>query len=124
MQKRIKLSKGSELLLIPAECLMYVSSEGNYSHIITTDGRKRLVSYQLGQIEDIISEQLGDEGTRFLRIGRCLIINTDYIHVIDANRQLLVLSDFKGNYHELSASRDVLVKVRAYIESIESCCYE
>ena len=119
MPKRIIISKGSELLRVPSDCLMYVSSDGNYSNVVTTDGRARLVTYQLGQIEDAINEQLGDEGMTFLRLGRRLIINTEYIYLVDIAKQTLLLSDFHGNVHELSASKEVLTKLKAYIESIE-----
>lgn len=119
MSKRIIISKGTELLRVPADCLMYVSSDGNYSNVVTSDGRSRLVTYQLGQIEDAISDQLGDEGMTFLRLGRGLIINTEYIYLVDIAKQSLLLSDFHGSFHELSASKEVLTKLKAYIESIE-----
>ncbi len=119
MSKKILIAKGTELMIVPADCLMYVSSDGNYSNVVTSDGRRRLVTYQLGQIEDAINEQLGDDGMTFLRLGRSLIINTDYIYLIDVAKQELILSDFKGSYHELSASKEVLAKLKAYIESME-----
>ena len=119
MAKKIIISKGGELVRVPADCLMYVSSEGNYSNVVTSDGRSRLVTYQLGQVEDAINDQLGDEGMTFLRLGRSLIINTEYISVVDVTKQVLILSDFHGSFHELSASKEVLAKLKAYIESIE-----
>ena len=99
MAKKIIISKGSELVRVPADCLMYVSSEGNYSNVVTSDGRSRLVTYQLGQIEDAINDQLGDEGMTFLRLGRSLIINTEYIYLVDVTKQVLILSDFHGSFH-------------------------
>ncbi len=116
--KHIVLSRGTELLRVRADRLVYVESEGNYSHVVTLDGRKRLVSFQLGQIEDLIGDQLGDavEG-RFLRLGRGLIVNLDYVYFIDVARQQLVLSDCAGCYHELSASREVLQKLKLYLEN-------
>lgn len=116
--KHIVISKGTELLRVPVSRLMYISSDGNYSHVVTQDGKERLVSLQLGQIEDIIGDQLGDTGGNFLRLGRGLIINTDYIYLIDVARQQLILSDCAGSWHELSASREVLVKLKAYVESL------
>ena len=65
-----------------------------------------------------IGEQLGEKGSHFLRIGRSLIINIDYIYLIDVSKQQLVLSDCAGCYHELSASREVLIKLKAYMESL------
>ena len=119
MAKRIIISKGTELVRVPADCLMYVSSDGNYSNLVTSDGRSRIVTFQLGQIEDVINDQLGDDGMIFLRLGRSLIINTEYIYLVDVAKQLLILSDFHGSFHELSASKEVLAKLKAYIESIK-----
>ena len=114
----IIISKGTEFLRIPQAKLVYISSEGNYSNVVTADNRQRLVAFQLGQIEDMIGEQLGDQGSNFLRIGRKLIINTDYLYSIDITLQQLILSDCAGCYHELTASREVLIKLKAYIESL------
>ena len=115
MAKRIIISKGTELVRVPADCLMYVSSDGNYSNLVTSDGRSRIVTFQLGQIEDVINDKLGDDGMIFLRLGRSLIINTEYIYLVDVAKQLLILSDFHGSFHELSASKEVLAKIKAYI---------
>lgn len=97
---------------------MYISSDGNYSNVVTLDGRSQLFCLQLGQIEDVIGDQLGETGGNFLRLGRSLIINTDYIYFIDVAKQQLVLSDCKGSCHELTASREVLTKLKAYMESL------
>ena len=117
MQKYIIISKGTELLRIPADSLMFVSSDGNYSNITTEDGRSRLVTLQLGQIEDILQDQLSNAESNFLRLGRSLIINTNYIYFIDTSKQELILSNCKGSYHVLTASREVLIKLKAYIET-------
>ena len=117
MKRYIIISKGTELLRIPADSLMFVSSDGNYSNIITEDGRTRLVTLQLGQIEDILQEQLSNAESNFLRLGRSLIINTDYIYFIDTSKQELILSNCKGSYHVLTASREVLIKLKAYMET-------
>lgn len=116
--KHIVISKGTELLRVPSDRLMYISSEGNYSNVVTLDGRSQLFCLQLGQIEDIIGDQLGETGGNFLRLGRSLIINTDYIYFIDVAKQQLILSDCKGSCHELTASREVLTKLKAYMESL------
>ena len=116
--KHIVISKGTELLRVPVDRLMYISSDGNYSNVFTSDGRCHLVSMQLGQIEDLIASQIGDSADNLMRLGRSLIINIDYIYLIDTARQQLILSDCAGSSHELTASREVLIKLKAYIESL------
>ncbi|MBR0532373.1 MAG: LytTR family transcriptional regulator DNA-binding domain-containing protein [Bacteroidales bacterium] len=117
MEKQIVISKGTELFQIPARRLVYISSDGNYSNAVTQDGRSLLLSYQLGQLEDIIADQLGETGFDFVRLGRKLIVNMDFVHYVDVAKQQLILSDCAGCRHELSASREVLVKLKAYIEA-------
>lgn len=117
MGKYIIISRGTELLRIPADKLMFVSSDGNYSNITTEDGKTKLVTLQLGQIEDILQDQLSNAEGNILRLGRSLIINTNYIYFIDVAKQQLILSNCQGSYHTLSASKEVLNKLKIYIES-------
>lgn len=116
VNKVIVISKGTELLRVPADRLVYVEADGNYSNVVTQDNKVAMVSFQLGQIEDLIGDQLGDAGGNFLRLGRGLIINQDFVYSIDVAKQRLILSDCIGCYHELSASREVLTKLKAYID--------
>ena len=59
LSKKIIISKGTELLRIPADRLVYISADGNYSDVVTQDNRKTMVSLQLGQIEDLIGGGAG-----------------------------------------------------------------
>ena len=121
MKQFILISTGAELLRIPADNLVYVEAYGNSSFVATMDGRKTPVSMQLGKIEDIMAAQLGDAGSNFIRLGRSLVINADYIFSIDTTLKTLVLSDGKRFSYELSASREALVKFKKYIEEVTLC---
>ena len=119
MNKLIVISTGTELLRIPADRLVYISADGNYSDVVTQDNRKTMVSMQLGQIEDLIAEQLGAEGENFGRVGRGLVINMDYVFSIEisSRAQRVILSDCHGCYHSLSASREALTKLKIFLEA-------
>lgn len=112
------ISRGTEMLCVPVDRLVYISSDGNYSTVITRDNRRQTVSYQLGQVEDLIDGQLGDSASRFTRVGRGLIVNVDFVYFIDISKQRLILSDCLNCYYELSASREVLIKLKAYKEAL------
>jgi DNA-binding LytR/AlgR family response regulator len=114
------ISKGTEMLCVPVDRLVYFSADGNYTTVVTQDNRQQTVSFQLGQIEDLIDDQLGDAGSRFTRLGRGLIVNVDFVHFIDISKQRLVLSDCLACYHELTASREVLIKLKAYKEALRA----
>ena len=119
MTKFIVISTSTELLRIPSDRLMFVTSEGNYAKIVTQDGHQHLVAYQLGQIEDKICDQLGEDETPFIRIGRSLIVNRDYIYLIDVSEQTIVISDCLKQYHKLTASRKALIEIKVLLENTE-----
>ena len=118
MSPVIVISKGTELLRVPSARLVYISADENYYNIVNPDNRSRMVSFQLGQIEDLIGDQLGDSGNNFIRLGRGLIINSDFVYSIDIAKQKLILSDCLNCYHELSASHEVLIKLKAYLDAL------
>ena len=115
VDKVIVISRGTELLRVPACRLVYISPDGNYSNVVTQDNRKQIVSFQLGQIEDLIRDQLDVDENNFIRLGRGLIINLDFVYSIDISKQKIILSDCLNCYHELSASKEVLTKLKSYL---------
>lgn len=117
MANHIVISKGAELLRIPADKLMYVQADGNYSIIVTKDGKQKTVTIQLGVIMDTLFNTLDESSQQFLRIGRTLIINMDYLFCINTQKKKLVISDCEGFYKELEASKEVLVKLKEHVES-------
>lgn len=113
------ISKGTEYIRIPANQLVYISADGNYSEIMTHDNRKRIVTIQIGQLADMITNQLQEGGEVFVRIGRSLIINRDFLHSIDIAKHQIILSDCCDCYYELKAPREALAGFKAYIEEVD-----
>lgn len=72
MKKHLIISTSLDLVRIAPECIVCIASDGNYSTLVQWDGEVRMVSYQLGQIEKMISDQLGTDGNIFIRIGKSL----------------------------------------------------
>lgn len=114
----LTISKGTEMLRVPLDQLMYIESDGNYSYVVTRDGRRAMVTCQLGQIEDMLNRQFNDSVMEeIVRLGRGLIVNCRYVYLIDTAKQKLVLSDCMGSYYELTASKTVLVQLKALMEN-------
>ena len=116
MKKHLIISTSVDLVRIAPERIVYLSSDGNYSSLIQTDGEVRMLSYQLGQIEKMISSQLGSDGNIFIRIGRSLIINRSYIYYINIVRQKLTLSDVASFNHTVTASKEALKQLKELLE--------
>lgn len=112
----IVISTATDLLRIRTSELLYIQSDGNYSTLILSCGEARVVTFQLGQIEKMLDAQLSENDNNFIRIGRSLIINQNYIFYINLTKQQIVLSDRNEGRHTLNASREALVKLKEFIE--------
>ena len=110
------ISTSTELVRIAPEKIVYITSDGNYSTLVQADGEMRMLSYQLGQIEEMIARQLGRDSEMFVRIGRGHIINRSFICHINVPRQKLVLSDVATFNHSITASKEALKSLKELIE--------
>ena len=116
MKKQLIISTSIDLVRIAPDKIVYIASDGNYSTLVQTDNEVRMLSYQLGQIEKMISTQLGSEGNIFIRIGKSLIINRSYIYYINIAKQKLILSDADRFSHTVTASKDALKRLKEILD--------
>ncbi len=106
----------SEILRIPSDALVYVTADGNYSVMTLADGNDYLLTMQLGHVERHIAEMLSGEDNRFIRIGKSLIVNRQFITLINPQRQKMVLSDCRTFSHEVTASKEALRALKDLLE--------
>ena len=116
MKKQLVISTSLDLVRIASDRIVYIASDGNYSTLVQTDNEVRMISYQLGQIEKMISSQLGSDGNSFIRIGKSLIINRSYIYYINIPKQKLILSDVASFNHTVTASKEALKQLKELLE--------
>lgn len=116
MKKQLIISTSIDLVRVAPDKIVYIASDGNYSTLVQTDNEVRMLSYQLGQIEKMISSQLGNEGNIFIRIGKSLIINRSYVYYINVPKQKLILSDVATFNHSVTASKDALKQLKELLE--------
>jgi DNA-binding LytR/AlgR family response regulator len=81
---RIKVNTRTGVVFINPATILYCRAEGNYTTICTGD-KEYLCSLNLGKLH----EQLPEIG--FLRIGRSLIINFEYITLLDRKKSTITL---------------------------------
>ncbi len=115
-KRHLIISTANDMVRIAAEKIVYVSSDGNYCNLVQTDNESRLLTFQLGQIESMIHDQLGAKDNPFIRIGRSLIINRNYIYYINLQNQRLILSDNDRFTYTVSASKEALKQLKELIE--------
>lgn len=116
LKKFLIISTATDLVRIAPEKIVFISSDGNYCNLVQADNETRLLTFQLGQIENMIRDQLGTEGNLFIRIGRGLIINRNYIYYINVQSQKLILSDVTRFTFTVSASKEALKQLKDLIE--------
>ena len=113
---RLVFNTSTEVPRVPADAVVFVTADGNYSALTTADGEDFVLTMQLGQIEKRLAEMLDDNDNRFIRIGKSLIVNRDYITFINPTRQKLLLSDCRTFRQEVSAFKAALRALKEYVE--------
>lgn len=116
MEKRIVFSTSTEMVSVAADTVVYFTADGNYSAINMADRGRFMLTMQLGQVERRIAERATAGDNRFIRIGKSLIVNRDFITYINPQRQKLVLSDGRTFRHEVSASKEALKALKELLE--------
>ncbi len=117
--KVIIISNTNELLRLKPERVVYIESDGNYSTMVLHDKTEHIFTMNLAHCQELIEQQMGKEAERFIRIGKQLIINKDYIFKVNVNKQQLIMSDMALNQaFTLSASKEALRQLKTYLESI------
>ncbi len=116
--KELIISNSNELVRVKPERVVYVESDGNYSTMVLHDKTEHVFTMNLAHCQELIERQLGKEAETFIRIGKQLIINREYIFKINVNKQTLVMSDMALNQaFTLQASKEALKQLKAYMES-------
>ena len=116
--KVIIISNANELVRVKPERVVYVESDGNYSTMVLHDKTEHMFTMNLAHCQMLLEKQLGKEAETFIRIGKQLIINRAYIFKINVSRQTLIMSDMALNQaFTLSASKEALKQLKAYLES-------
>ena len=113
------ISNANELVRVKPERIVYIESDGNYSTMVLHDKTEYVFTMNLAHCQQLIEDQLGKEADRFIRIGKQVIINREYIFKINVNKLTLMKSDMALNHaFTLSASKEALRQLKIYLESV------
>ena len=118
MAKPIIIYTANELIRIQPEVIMYAISEGNYTTLVLIDLTKHVFAFNLSHLEKLLHNQLGEEESMFIRTGKRLIINREYVYKVNIGKQQLILADIRNNISiPLTASKVSLRQLKSYLES-------
>ena len=112
----LRISTSTELVRVATEEIVYVRADGNYSDLVLTNGKSRKMTFQLHFFDEVF-QQL--QNNMFARVGRSLIVNKRYIHVINLTEQMLIFSgqQIKGDIKPVSVSREALKQLKELLEN-------
>ena len=116
--KTVIISNVNELVRVKPERIVYIFSDGNYSTMVLHDKSEHVFTMNLAHCQQLIEDQLGKEAEMFIRIGKQLIINREYVFKVNVNKQMLMMADMALNYvFTLTASKEALRQLKVYMES-------
>ena len=112
----LRISTSTELVRVATDEIVYVRADGNYSDLVLTNGKSRKMTFQLHFFDEVF-QQL--QYNMFARVGRSLIVNKRYIHVINLTEQILIFSgqQIKGDIKPVNVSRDALKQLKELLEN-------
>ena len=112
----LRISTSTELVRVATDEIVYVRADGNYSDLVLTNGKSRKMTFQLHYFDEVF-QQL--QNNMFARVGRSLIVNKRYIHVINLTEQLLIFSgqQIKGEIKPVNVSREALKQLKELLEN-------
>lgn len=112
----LRISTSTELVRVATDEIVFVRADGNYSDLVLTNGKSRSMTFQLHFFDEVF-QQL--KNNMFVRVGRSLIVNKSYIHVINLTEQLLVFSgqQITGELKPVRVSREALKQLKTVMEN-------
>jgi DNA-binding LytR/AlgR family response regulator len=112
----LRISTSTELVRVATDEIVYVRADGNYSDLVLTNGKSRKMTFQLHFFDEVF-QQL--QNNMFARVGRSLIVNKRYIHVINLTEQILVFSgqQIKSDIKPVNVSREALKQLKELLEN-------
>lgn len=110
---KIYFNTRDELTAIDSENIAVIQANGNYSKVVTIYRKEIILTSGITKVEQVL-RSVNDAKSRFVRIGRSLVVNHSYLQKIDLMKQQMVLS-CQGNEIKINVSKKTL---KAYKDAI------
>lgn len=119
----LRISTSTELVRVATDEIVYVRADGNYSDLMLTNGNCRKMTFQIHFFDETFQRL---PRNMFVRVGRSLIVNKRYIHVINLTEQLMRFAgqQIKNEIAPVRVSRDALKQLKEQLENEKGSDYE
>ena len=111
MKEKLLIHTVNEAYSFHPDQVICIEANGNYCNLHLSNGNEYLLSFQLGQVESIIKEELSYTNHSFVRVGKSLIINMDEVTCVNITKQTLEMNQPSGEKLLFNASREALKKL-------------
>ncbi len=119
----LRISTSTELVRVATDEIVYVRADGNYSDLMLTSGKSRKMTFQIHFFDEIFQLL---RRNMFVRVGRSLIVNKRYIHVVNLTDQMLLFAgqQIKSEIAPVRVSREALKQLKEQLEDEKGDDYE
>ena len=112
--ERLKISTSVGLFRVPTEDIAYIEASGNYCDVHLFNGEAVTMTFQLHYFVEALSQL---RQNFFVRVGKSLIVNKNFVYGINITSQDLKLMDHRMNQtFRLKASKEALKKLKTIFE--------
>ncbi len=112
--ERLKISTSVGLFRVPTEDIAYIEASGNYCDVHLFNGEAVTMTFQLHYFVEALSQL---RQNFFVRVGKSLIVNKNFVYGINITSQDLKLMDHRMNQtFRLKASKEALKELRTILE--------
>lgn len=112
--ERLKISTSVGLFRVPTEDIAYIEASGNYCDVHLFNGEAVTMTFQLHYFVEALSQL---RQNFFVRVGKSLIVNKNFVYSINITSQDLKLMDHRMNQtFRLKASKEALKELRTILE--------
>lgn len=112
--ERLKILTSVELVRVPTEDIAFIKAAGNYSEIYLFNGKAVTMTFQLHYFLEVLNKL---KEKCFVRVGKSLIVNKNFIYSVNITNQDLMLMDHRlTTDFKLKASKEALKELKTILE--------
>lgn len=113
----IKISTPTALVRVQADDIVFVKADGNYSDMYLFDGKPYTLTFQLHYFDEVFKKLRRNV---FIRVGKSLIVNRNYINIVNIiNQELRLNGQALRCEFQLKASKEALKELKGELEKGE-----
>lgn len=111
----INIITATELVRLQTDHIVFIMADGNYSDVYLVNGKKRTMTFKLKFFDDFFQRL---KSNTFVRVGKSMIVNKQYIYIINPSEQEIILSRPElSKEFLLKASKEALRELKSQMEA-------